>query len=155
MADKVDEKGFKGFHARFKNLHIRPESQNKGAIDDASKVTTLSVTSKSSFRRSINTENVDNQKKLDASSKKECKRSRRQEAEDELKAAARTLNTAMSKVSQRVQVPEALTLEDIDHVDDMEGTAQEIAKTIDKFMDDRTFKMSLASRIVWKDYVKR
>jgi len=72
-----------------------------------------------------------------------------------LKAAAGLLNKAMSKVSDRIPVPEALTLEHIDHVDDVEGTAQEIAKTIDKFIAERRPDMTMHSRAVWKGCVKR
>jgi len=54
-----------------------------------------------------------------------------------------------------VQAPEALTLDYIDEVDDVEGMAREIAKTMDKFIDNRMFKMTSQSRAVWKDCVKR
>jgi hypothetical protein len=99
---------------------------------------------------------VDKQTNFDIPAKTEDKRSRRQEAEDELKAAAATLNNAMSKISQIVQIPETLTLEHVGgHIDDVEGTAKEIANAIDKFTEDRQLKLSPGSKAVWKTCVKR
>jgi hypothetical protein len=37
----------------------------------------------------------------------------------------------------------------------VEGTAKEIAKAIDKFIEDRQLKLSSGSKAVWKTCVKR
>jgi hypothetical protein len=101
-------------------------------------------------------QNIDKQTNVEIPGKKEDKRSRRQEAEDEFKAAAATLNQAMSK--DRVQHIEALTLQPVAQIDNVEGTAQEMAKianAIDKFIVDRQLKMSSGSKAVWKTCLKR
>jgi hypothetical protein len=150
MTDIVDNKRPEGFLTRFKKPNRRsvPESESESSETAIkSESATIPATSTPNVPASVGTENVDKST--------ESKRTRRQEAEDELKAAAGILNKAMSKVSERIPVPEALTLEHIDHVDDVEGTAQEIAKTIDKFIAERRPDMTLHSKAVWKGCVKR
>ena len=139
MTDNVDKKKSKGFLARFKKANRRSAPESEITIESESAKTTVPA--------SVGKKIVDKSR--------ESKRTRRQEAEDELKAAAGVLNKAMSKVSERIPVPEALTLEHIDHVDDVEGTAQEIAKTIDIFIAERRPDMTLHSKAVWKGCLKR
>jgi hypothetical protein len=146
MANNVDEKESKGFRARFKKqFHSR--SPGKAVIGGATAPPTPSVP------RPTGMENIDKQTNLEIPGKKEDKRSRRQEAEDEFKAAAATLNQAMSK--DRVQHLEALTLQPVGHIDNVEGTAQEIGNAIDKFIVDRQLKLTSGSKAVWKTCVKR
>jgi hypothetical protein len=158
MPGKLDKKKSKGFRARFKDLRLRFGHHTIAAIDGISEGTPLVPTEAAatpSLPRPNSIEDADNQAKLDTPSKTRCQRSRRQEAEAELKAAAGALNRAMSKVSQPVQAPEALTLDYIDEIDDVEGIAREIAKTMDKFIDNRMFKMTSQSRALWKDCMNR
>ena len=148
MTDTVDKKKSKGFLARFKKPNRRSPPESKTAIESETARTTVpAIASTPTVPAPFGTENVD--KSMGS------KHTRRQEAEDELKAAAGVLNKAMSKVSERIPVPEALTLEHIDHVDDVEGTAQEIAKTIDIFIAERRPDMTLHSKAVWKGCLKR
>ena len=148
MTDIVDNKRPEGFLTRFKKPNRRSLPESKTAIEsEIARTTVPAIASTPTVPAPFGTENVD--------TSTGAKRTRRQEAEDELKAAAGILNKAMSKVSERIPVPEALTLEHIDHVDDVEGTAQEIAKTIDKFIAERRPDMTLHSKAVWKGCVKR
>src|SRR5271154_6769894 len=139
MTDIVDKKKSKGVLARFKRPNRRSTPESEIAIECENAKTTVPA--------SVGEQIVDKST--------ESKRTRRQEAEDELKAAAGVLNKAMSKVSERIPVPEALTLEHLDRVDDVEGTAQEIAKTIDIFIAERRPDMTLHSKAVWKGCLKR
>jgi hypothetical protein len=156
MTDNLDKKKPKGLKARFKHLTSRSKSPGNSSTDGAGKETPPPAKTESpSLPKATATKNVDKQTNLDIPAKIEDKRSRRQEADDELKAAAEALTNAMSKVSQTVQIPETLTLENVDHIDDVEGTAKEIAKAIDKFIEDRQLKLSSGSKAVWKTCLKR
>jgi len=148
MTDIVDKKKSKRFLPRFKKPGSRSVPESEIAIESCESArTTVPATSTPNVPVSVGTENLDKST--------ESKHTRRQEAEDELKAAAGVLNKAMSKVSERIPVPEALTLEHIDHVDDVGGTAKELIKTIDKFITERRPDMTLQSKDVWKGCVKR
>jgi hypothetical protein len=156
MTDKVDKSKTKGLRARFKSFTSRSKSPGKALADGAGEETPPPAkTEPPSLPKATATKNVDKQTNLDIPPKTEDKRSRRQEAEDELKAAAAALNNAMAKVSQFIQIPESLTLEHVDHIDDVEGTAKEIANAIDKFIEDRQLKLSSGSKAVWKTCLKR
>jgi len=152
MPDKLDEKKSKGFLDRFKHLRLRSGHQTNS---EGTTPLPPEAAATPSRPRPDGAEDTENQTKLDFPSKTQRQLSRRQVTEAELKAAAEALNRAMSKVSQPVPAPEALALDYVDEVDDVEGMTHEIAKTMDKFIDNRMFKMTPQSRAVWKDCVKR
>ena len=148
MTDILEKNKSKGILARIKKPNRRSLPESKTAIEsEIARTTVPAIASTPTVPAPFGTDNVD--------ISTGPKRTRRQEAEDELKAAAGILNKAMSRVSERIPVPEALTLEHIDHVDDVEGTAREIANTIDIFIAERRPDMTLHSKAVWKGCLKR
>jgi hypothetical protein len=77
--------------------------------------------------------------------------SRRLAAERLLQNAADGLNQAIAKLSGKLQIPEAIGLQNIDHeVDDVAQTAKSIEAAIDGFIDARRLQATTDSRTMWK-----
>jgi hypothetical protein len=79
-------------------------------------------------------------------------RSRRAEAENRLQEAATALSKSMSK--SPAKVPDAIGLERLDSIKDVEGTAKRLEYAIDGIIDARAIKANADSRRVWKDCIK-
>ena len=80
------------------------------------------------------------------------KRSRREQAEKRLEDAAGALSKSMTKSS--AQVPDAIGLQHLSNIKDVEGTAKQLESTIDGIIDAREVKVNVDSRRVWKDCIK-
>lgn len=77
------------------------------------------------------------------------------QAKKELEAAVVTLNEAMSRISDQLQVPEAIGLQNLNDANDIQATARDIETAIDNIIDARKLKLANAgSREVWKNCVK-
>lgn len=77
-------------------------------------------------------------------------KARRLQAEKKLHEAATTLNKAMSKANEKLQVPESIGLQHIETVSDVAATAKELETAIDGIIDARALRASADSRNVWK-----
>src|SRR5437762_1217045 len=81
------------------------------------------------------------------------KSSPREVAEVEFRTAAINLNNAMAKSSCLYQLPEAITLQTVDHVDDVETTCHNLEIAIDKIIDKQAF-ITEGGRQAWKECIK-
>lgn len=83
---------------------------------------------------------------------KHSAKERRLEAENRLQEAANALNNAIANVSGKLQVPQAIGLQNIDlEVEDLAQTSRNIEAAIDGFIDARQFKAASSSRTIWKN----
>ena len=83
------------------------------------------------------------------------KQTRRQLLEDDLKAAAESLNLAINQVSRSAPCSDPLTLQFISQLNDVEGKSREIEEIIDKFIEERRLRVTRKSQKVWKDFLER
>jgi hypothetical protein len=81
-------------------------------------------------------------------------KARRLQAEKRLQEAGTALSKAMSKTSEKPQVPESISLQHIETVNDVATTAKELETAIDGIIDARALRASADSRNVWKACVR-
>jgi hypothetical protein len=80
------------------------------------------------------------------------KRRRREQAEKRLEDAAGALSKSMTE--SPAQVPDAIGLQHLGNIKDVEGTAKQLESAIDGIIDAREIKANVDSRRVWKDCLK-
>jgi hypothetical protein len=149
LTSKENSREELGLRARFKKKFLprRDKSVDRGAGVDIDR--TRSSSSKSVFKSSDTTaRSPAMQTYVDAS-----KPSPREVAEVEFRKAAINLNSAMAKSSSPYQIPEAIALQTVDHVTDVEATCDKLETAIDKFIHERT-SIAEGGRQVWKECVK-
>jgi len=103
----------------------------------------------------LNTENDSIASPLDGPPHQEGKTPRRLQAEKAFKDASATLEKAMSKISVQLQVPEALGLQHLTKVSNVERTTKQLETAIDKILDARRLNATVEGRAKWKACITR
>lgn len=80
------------------------------------------------------------------------KKSRREDAEQRLQDSTAALSKLISK--SPAPVSDAIKLQKLTNVKDVEGTAKQLESAIDDIIDARKIKANADSRRVWKDCIK-
>lgn len=81
-----------------------------------------------------------------------AKKGRREESEKRLEDAAVALSKSMSK--SPIELPDAIGLQHLGNIKDVEGTAKQLESAVDGIIDKRQIKANADSRRVWKDCIK-
>jgi hypothetical protein len=135
-----------GFYARLKKKFQRKD-KSVDRRPEGEDVSVLPSSSKNEVSKSSGAAKKSSATKIGVGTSKP---SPRDVAEVEFRTAAINLNNAMAKSSRQYQIPEAIVLQTVDDVDDVESTCQKLEIAIDKIMDERTM-ISEGGRQVWKE----